>query len=307
MYNRNGAIKIRKLNVKKLFATVIIGFVLLIILIICIYNAIEENKRKEAAYEYSKQMAEIQEQERIAKEEEEKRKQILLENKYNPLTADEFSRIDNIFNHSDTKRVFLTFDDGPTTQVTPFILDLLKKEKIKANFFVLGSMVNRNPDLVKREYEEGHYIANHSYTHRYKDIYQNADTVLEEYNQTNDAIKKAVENPKFNSLIFRFPGGSTGGYYADIKTEAVQKLKENGIASIDWNALTKDAEGAHSKESIMDNLRATSEDKTSVVLLMHDASDKILTYEALPDVINYFREKGYQFQTFFDAMGREIE
>ncbi len=69
------------------------------------------------------------------------------------------------------KVAYLTFDDGPSQTVTPQILDLLKQENIKATFFVLGMRVKANPDLVKREYEEGHYIANHGYSHDYASIY----------------------------------------------------------------------------------------------------------------------------------------
>ena len=57
----------------------------------------------------------------------------------------------------------MTFDDGPSQTVTPVILDTLKKENVKVTFFLLGSRVELNPDIVKREYEEGHYIANHGY------------------------------------------------------------------------------------------------------------------------------------------------
>ena len=84
----------------------------------------------------------------------------------------------------------------------------------------------------------------------------------------------------------------------------MQKLNENGIGNVDWNALTNDADGAKTKDAIMENFYKTVKDKTSVVLLMHDAADKILTYETLPEIIKYFKENGYQFQTMFDAVGR---
>ena len=62
---------------------------------------------------------------------------------------------------NEKKVAYLTFDDGPTTSVTPKILDILKAENVKASFFVIGKYVDRHPELIKREYEEGHYIANH--------------------------------------------------------------------------------------------------------------------------------------------------
>ena len=81
------------------------------------------------------------------------------------LTKEQLKAIDNIYD-SKEKVAFLTFDDGPSSNVTPKILDVLKKENIKATFFVLGTMAKANPEVLKREKEEGHYIANHSYSDR---------------------------------------------------------------------------------------------------------------------------------------------
>lgn len=225
--------------------------------------------------------------------------------KFTPLNSDELSRFDGIYKKSDPKRIFLTFDDGPTTQVTPFILDLLKQENIKASFFVLGSRVEANPDLVKREYDEGHFIANHGYSHKYSSIYSSNETVFNEYNKTNDLIKNAIGNPDYNSLVFRFPGGSIGGPYDTLKKGAKQKLREQGIASVDWNALTGDAEGIKTKEALFQRFCNTLNGQSSVVLLMHDAADKILTYEILPDIISYCRSNGYEFKSMYDIILRQ--
>lgn len=197
---------------------------------------------------------------------------------------------------------YLTFDDGPTTTVTPLILDLLKQENIKATFFVLGTNVKINSDLIKREFEEGHYIANHGYSHKYSQIYVNSQTVLDEYNYTEQCIQEALENPDYHSRVFRFPGGSVGGKYHSIKKQAKQLLRDNHIASLDWNALSNDANGAHTKEMIMQNIQQTVGQKQSVVILMHDAYDKILTYETLLDVIQYLRDNGYEFKNLYDIL-----
>ena len=93
---------------------------------------------------------------------------------------------------SDTKRVFLTFDDGPSP-VTSKILDILKQENVKATFFILGSNVDSRKDVVKRMYEEGHYLANHGYSHTYSKIYSSPQSVLDEYNECNDKVKNAIE------------------------------------------------------------------------------------------------------------------
>lgn len=206
----------------------------------------------------------------------------------------------NIY-HSEAKTVYLTFDDGPSKSVTPLILDLLKNENIPATFFVLGSRVELNPSIVKREYEEGHFIANHGYSHIYSNIYSSKEMVLEEYNKTKDAIQRAI-GFSYDGHLFRFPGGATGGKYHDLKKEAKALLEENQIGFIDWNSLSGDAAGAKTREALIENVKKSAGDKNVVVILMHDAGDKILTYEVLPEIINYFREKGYGFQNFYHIM-----
>lgn len=101
------------------------------------------------------------------------------------------NRMNNIYS-SEEKIAYLTFDDGPSKSVTPLILDLLKQENIKATFFVLGARVDLNPSIVKREYEEGHFIANHGYSHIYSNIYASTGAVLDEYNKTRSSNKKCI-------------------------------------------------------------------------------------------------------------------
>ena len=121
------------------------------------------------------------------------------------LTQEQIDKINNIYSTSEEKRVFLTFDDGPSKTVTPLILDLLKQENIKATFFVLGNRVEQNPEILKRIFEEGHYIANHGYSHKYSNIYTSIQSVLDEYNKTEQCIKTALKNEEYNSRVFRFP------------------------------------------------------------------------------------------------------
>ena len=208
----------------------------------------------------------------------------------------------NIYNNTDEKLAFLTFDDGPSRAVTPHILDILKNENIKATFFTLGSQVQSNPDIVKRAYDEGHYIANHGYTHIYSNVYASMDSIFAEYNNTEKCIQDALENPNFHSKLFRFPGGSFGGKYGKLKEDAKEELKKNKIAYLDWNALSNDSAGAKNKEELMESIKNTVGNKQTVVILMHDAGDKISTYETLPDIINFLREKGYKFKTIYDIL-----
>lgn len=216
-----------KINKWKIFIVVVI---ILVIILLSIYGGIKYAKymkNKKLEEEIQKEQVIIEEQKRIEEEKDAKR----LKNS-KPLTEDQMVAIENIYT-SEEKRVFLTFDDGPTASVTPFILDLLKEENIKATFFVLGNRAKSNPDLIKRIFEEGHYIANHGYTHKYSSIYTNSQTVLDEYNYTESCIKEALQNPDYNSRVFRFPGGSV--------RRLLQKYKKRckSIFKAKWNSFIR--------------------------------------------------------------------
>ena len=210
-------------------------------------------------------------------------------------------RVSHIYN-SDYRRVFLTFDDGPSKSVTIPILDILKQNNVKATFFVLGSNAERYPEIVKRAYQEGHYIANHSFTHVYSNIYSSPQAVLDEYNRTEIAIKNAIGDQTYNSRVFRFPGGTSGGKYANIKAEAVNLLNQNNVAHLDWNALTADAAGLDNVNDMMNYVETTMGNKNSVVILMHDIGTKKSTYELLPQLIHALKEKGYVFENIYDIL-----
>lgn len=279
-------------NIRRMIISSFIVMVLLYIFLSVQHVYAITKKQKMFEEDYTKLCEIIKEQGQTQNQEEQTPK---------ILNDQEIERINHIYK-SDEKRVFLTFDDGPSKSVTPLILDLLKQENIKANFFVLGSRVDLYPELAKREYDEGHYIANHGYSHTYSQIYSSVDSVLEEYNKTNESVKNAIGNKFYNTNIFRFPGGSVGGKYNDLKAQAKQLLQQNNVASVDWNALTGDAEGIKTEEKLVNRLKETMNNRNSVVILMHDASDKTKTYNALPQVIEYLRQEGYQFKTFYDIL-----
>lgn len=272
-----------------------------IVVIIIVGLVIKENYRKsefnnhylaykEQAEQAQKKQAELEELEK------EKIKEMLPQ-----LTDEGRANLANIY-HSETKRVFLTFDDGPSKTVTPQVLDTLKSEKIKATFFLLGSRVELEPDIVKREYEEGHYLASHGYSHVYSQIYASPQSVLDEYNKCISAIRNAIGQPEYNPHLFRYPGGYWGGKYASVKKDALQLLEQNDILHIDWNALTSDAAGAKTTEEFISELDKTVPKHNSVVVLMHDAGNKTATANALPTIIKYFRDQGFEFENFYSII-----
>ena len=279
----------------------IIIAIFLIVVIIIVGLVIKENYRKSEfnnhylAYKEQAEQAK-KKQEELEEIEKEKIKEMLPQ-----LTDEGKANLANIY-HSETKRVFLTFDDGPSQTVTPQVLDTLKSENIKATFFLLGSRVELEPDIVKREYEEGHYLASHGYSHVYSQIYASPQSVLDEYNKCISAIRNAIGQPEYNPHLFRYPGGYWGGKYASVKKEALQLLEQNDILHIDWNALTSDAAGAKTTEEFISELDKTVPKHNSVVVLMHDAGNKTATANALPTIIKYFRDQGFEFENFYSII-----
>lgn len=205
----------------------------------------------------------------------------------------ENKEVDNKNIPSNEKEAFLTFDDGPTKGITSEILDILKQKQVKATFFVIGKMAESNKDILLREKEEGHAIANHSFSHDYKYLYADPNNFIEDINRADAELKNILEG--YNSKLIRFPGGSFGKE-REIYRQAVT---EAGYHYIDWNSLNGDAEGKGNwtVEKLVQNIKATSAGKNRLVILMHDAPLKQTTVQALPQIIEYLKSQGYSFKT----------
>ena len=128
------------------------------------------------------------------------------------------NKVSSLINQKE-KIAYLTFDDGPTLKSTPKILDILSEENVKATFFVIGKHVKEHPELVKRAYDEGHYIANHSYSHNNDKLYTNADNFINEILSTDVEIGKAIGIENYHSHVFRFPNGYMAPSYKAKKQE----------------------------------------------------------------------------------------
>lgn len=193
--------------------------------------------------------------------------------------------------NKDKKIAYLTFDDGPSSNVTPVILDVLKEKDVKATFFVIGEKAEEYPNLVKRANNEGHALANHSYTHNYDKVYASTDSFIEEMRKTEQVLKNIL-GEDYVTKVIRFPGGSHGE-----KKEAFRKAAlDNGYKYYDWNALNGDAEGnGFTKEQLLARLKETTQGQAELVVLMHDMGAKQTTAESLPEIIDYLRAEGYEF------------
>ena len=184
---------------------------------------------------------------------------------------------------------YLTFDDGPSTTITPQILDTLKEKEIKATFFVIGSYAKSHPDLVKRAYDEGHTIGLHSYTHK-KSMFNSLAAFKEEVDKTYDVVYDIIgEAPKY----FRIPYGTKiGKTFKDY-------LNEKGLSIIGWNCESYDSRTFTTKpEQWLQAVKDTSVNKKEVTVIMHDTYGKQKTADALSDIIEFFNEKNYELKKY---------
>ena len=214
--------------------------------------------------------------------------------------SDEFIEKIKELTSGSQKIAYLTFDDGPTTSVTPKILDILKEENIKASFFVIGKYVDSHPEIVKRAYEEGHYIANHGYSHNNSILYKSSESFISEVKKTDLAIGKAIGIEDYCSHIFRFPNGFMAPLYKSQKEKAVLLLLEMNYTYIDWNCLNKDSERKYTNTQLLNNLKQSCENKNTLVVLMHDTKDVNNSSLVLKESIDYLRREGYEFRNFYE-------
>jgi peptidoglycan/xylan/chitin deacetylase (PgdA/CDA1 family) len=179
-------------------------------------------------------------------------------------------------------RVYLTFDDGPSIY-TDEILDILDSYDVKASFFVVGKDDDTSKAALKRIVDEGHTLGMHSYSHKYKDIYESVDSFSADVTKLQDYL---YEVTGVKSRYYRFPGGSSNTISPVDMSEFAEYLHEQDIEFYDWNIYAGDAESKKiSKEKIVANsLDGISQWKTSIIL-MHDSADKHTTVEALPEII----------------------
>lgn len=203
---------------------------------------------------------------------------------------------------SPQKNAFLTFDDGPTIKQTNKILDILKEENVRASFFVIGRNVKEHPEIVKRAYTEGHYIANHGYSHKNYKLYQSTESFFNEIQDTDKEIAKALELDEYCSHFFRFPNGFMSPSYKGEKKKMLNVLKDMNYVYVDWNCLNKDSETKCSDYQLMQNLKNSINTDGTLIILMHDTGDVNITSNVLKDSILFLKDQGYTFKNFYDIL-----
>lgn len=193
---------------------------------------------------------------------------------------------------SNKKLLAITFDDGPDPEDTPKILDILAQYHVKATFFVIGSKADRHPDLVKREMEEGHEIANHTYTHHFFNRRSTAEIIEKEITAAQQSVRAITgKQPK----LFRPPGG--------MFNDAVLKYaRKQGLQTImwSWHQDTKDWSRpgvGFIVNKVLNNVR------NGDIILLHDyVSGNSQTIQALEAILPVLSKRGYEFVTVSELL-----
>ena len=186
------------------------------------------------------------------------------------------------------KVIALTFDDGPWPKYTEQVLDILKREKVKGTFFVVGKMLQAYPQIAMRVATEGHSIANHTWHHWYH--FFNEKAAAFEIDKTNELIYKTTG---VTTTLFRPPGGIlTNGLAA--------YAKKKNFTVVMWSADSKDYTRP-SVPGLVNNVMRPS--KSGGIVLMHDGGgDRSQTVAALPQIIAKFKKQGYRFVTVSELL-----
>ncbi|MBS7020335.1 MAG: polysaccharide deacetylase family protein [Firmicutes bacterium] len=193
------------------------------------------------------------------------------------------------------KTIYLTFDDGPSSTITPGILNILKEEGVKATFFVINHDNSLNY-LMKRAHDEGHVVAIHSYTHNYKYVYASEVNYFQDLENMQTKIKNITG---VHSKLIRFPGGSSNTvsrFNPGIMSRLASQLTQKGYSYFDWNLDSGDAGSARTSQDVYRNVTTGLKGGTYIIL-MHDFSGNYKTLNALRDIIRYGKSNGYTFAT----------
>jgi len=191
------------------------------------------------------------------------------------------------FRGPNVKKIALTFDDVPDPRFTPRILDILHRYQVKSTFFAVGHRVKKYPDLVQRIHREGHILGNHSFTHP-----QFRNRSVQQFQQEICRTEKTLSGIiGYRPKLLRPP-------YGEINEEQVKWAMKNGYTIVNWNVDSLDWKGIDRIKVKANVLNAAG---PGSIVLFHagggTGSDLTGTIEALPEIIETLRDRGYQFVT----------
>ena len=198
-----------------------------------------------------------------------------------------------------TKKVYLTFDDGPGSQ-TGKILDILKKNHVKATFFVTGKEDASSKKMYKRIVKEGHTLAMHSYSHIQDVIYDSKEAFEKDLKQINRCLYEATG---VHTKFYRFPGGSSTQNTSLPIQNFIDVLNKNHYLYLDWNVISPDINNANAtKEQVVTGVMQGVDAYDTAVVLMYDVADKPMTVKALPSIIKQIKAKNYELLPVDESM-----
>lgn len=197
------------------------------------------------------------------------------------------------------KKIALTFDDGPDANYTSDILDILKQNNVHATFFVTGLNIENNIPLLNREYEEGHEIGNHTFLHPNLELTGDERERIE-LRTTRLLIESILGH---TTLLFRPPYNTDAEPHSLLQIKPLSIAREEGYITVASSIDPNDWEVGVTADTIV--ARAIANQKMGNILLLHDSGgERSQTIVALPRIIEYFRNQGYQFETVSELMGR---
>lgn len=186
--------------------------------------------------------------------------------------------------------VYITFDDGPIPEVTPWVLSELEKYNAKATFFCIGENIKKHPDVFRQVVEKGHSVGNHTYHH-----INGWNTPIREY--IDDALhceQVITEHCKLQTehcKLFRPP-------YGKIRPGQSRILRKDGYKIMMWDVLSADYDIALSKEQCLENV--TRNVQSGSIIVFHDSVKAFPRLEyALPKVLEFLNKNGYSFKTLY--------
>ena len=181
-------------------------------------------------------------------------------------------------------KIYLTFDDGPTPEITEWVLQELKKYNAKATFFCIGNNIEKHPEIFLKVIAEGHSIGNHTFNHL-----NGWKTSTEEYLTNFKRCETEIYKLKTADChLFRPP-------YGKIKFSQAEKLRQLGYKIIMWDVLSADFDISISKERCLEN--ATKKVTSGSIIVFHDSVKAFPNLEyTLPKALKYFKEKGFVFE-----------
>lgn len=201
---------------------------------------------------------------------------------------------------TESKTVYLTFDDGVSLNNTEQVLDILKEYDVKATFFMVHNSKAGADDVIQRVIDEGHSIGVHTYSHDYEKVYQSVDSFLDDFNKMWTYLKEEFD---YETKIFRFPGGSINTYNLAVYDQIIPEMYRRGFLYYDWNASAEDAaSGGISKTQIVKSILKEVRRNDRSIVLMHDSEYMDSTVAALPEIIETLQAEGYVFKLIDDTV-----